>query len=405
MAVDPPRSIVYEHDKRAKEKVRKCGGSAMRKTLKLGQEARVFTATIHFNPTYGQLDGAVHVPEGQSIPDINQFLLDLYHGRQHIDRRRRSRLTRSTARHLRRESTPVLDEITVEMSDSESQELPTDAGKEGASREDANADPQPDPTGDQHESHQLEGKAETAAGDVPESAGQTIQSVAECVEVEDDADADADGSPEAVAMPLQALGREGEEAWADSGAVQGLSATDGLIEPGTSDVEIGCQTSMDGDIDWSELELPGMTENEQAPSDWLVVGAEDALNGELAKAAEDPRIASMQTKKIDQRRRLFERVSKEMWRARRDRTATEVAVAGGSYDGYGVHGRSGNNLEDGYEQRSHPAAKTQGGTSLMPRRTAQSPRRGESGCGASVEQQVRFFQALALRFRCQTGAD
>lgn len=77
MAVDPPRNIVYEHDKRAKEKVRKCGGSAKRKTLKLGQEARVFTATIHFNPTYGQLDGAVHVPEGQSIPDINQFVSQL----------------------------------------------------------------------------------------------------------------------------------------------------------------------------------------------------------------------------------------------------------------------------------------------------------------------------------------
>lgn len=287
----------------------------------------------------------------------------------------------------------MLDEITVEMSDSESQELPTDVGEEGASREDANADPQPDPTGDPHESHQVEGKAETAAGDVPESAGQTIQSVAECVEVEDDADADADGSPEAVAMPLQALGREGEEAWADCGAVQGLSATAGLIEPGTSDVEIGCQTSMDGDIDWSELELPGMTENEQATSDWLVVGAEDALNGELAKAPEYPGVASAQTERMDQRRRLFERVSKELWRARRDRTATEVAAAGGSSDGNSVHGRSRSNLEDGSKQRSYPAAKTQ------------SPRRGESGLGAPVEQQVRFFQALALRFRCQTGAD
>ncbi|KAK2051411.1 hypothetical protein LY76DRAFT_640144, partial [Colletotrichum caudatum] len=114
MAAFPSHSVEYEHDKKDKEKVRKRGNSAKNKTVKLGREARVFSATVHYNPTYGQLDGAIYVPEGQSIPDVNKFP---------IDRRRRSRLTRSTARHLRRESTPTLDEITVEMSDGDMQEL------------------------------------------------------------------------------------------------------------------------------------------------------------------------------------------------------------------------------------------------------------------------------------------
>ncbi|OBR01973.1 hypothetical protein CH63R_14545 [Colletotrichum higginsianum IMI 349063] len=124
---------------------RKAQGSQARR----GGEA-VFSATIDFNPTYGQLDGAV-VPEGQSIPDINQ---------------------------LGKTSTQIPN--------------------------------QPDSTGHQYDSHQLEGEAETAAGDVPESAGQNFQNMTKCVEDNADADADADAfsSPEAVAVTLEALGRE-----------------------------------------------------------------------------------------------------------------------------------------------------------------------------------------------------
>lgn len=76
-AVFRSHNIVYEHDKKAKEMVRKRGGSAKGKAIKFGQEARVFSATIHYNPTYGQLDGAIHIPEGQSIPDVHQFVSQL----------------------------------------------------------------------------------------------------------------------------------------------------------------------------------------------------------------------------------------------------------------------------------------------------------------------------------------
>ncbi|KAK6222518.1 patatin-like serine hydrolase [Colletotrichum tabaci] len=68
---------IHAYSKRAKDKVRKSGDSAKRKAVQLGQEARVFSAVLHFNPTYRRLDGAVHVPEGQSIPDVNGFLADL----------------------------------------------------------------------------------------------------------------------------------------------------------------------------------------------------------------------------------------------------------------------------------------------------------------------------------------
>ncbi|TIC97268.1 hypothetical protein CH35J_006541 [Colletotrichum higginsianum] len=68
---------IHAYSKRAKDKVRKSGDSAKRKAVQLGQEARVFSAVLHFNPTYRRLDGAVHVPEGQSIPDVNGFLAEL----------------------------------------------------------------------------------------------------------------------------------------------------------------------------------------------------------------------------------------------------------------------------------------------------------------------------------------
>ncbi|KAK1656941.1 hypothetical protein BDP55DRAFT_687469 [Colletotrichum godetiae] len=91
--------IVFTYDKKAKEKVRKCGASGKRKAVQLGEGAQVFSAVIHFNPTYGQLDGAVHVPDGQSIPDVNRFLAELVNGmhgcgrRRRVSRRRRKRLT------------------------------------------------------------------------------------------------------------------------------------------------------------------------------------------------------------------------------------------------------------------------------------------------------------------------
>ncbi|KAL0929508.1 uncharacterized protein CTRU02_215407 [Colletotrichum truncatum] len=98
MAIASPKRMLYKHDKRAKDKVRKSGGSAMRKAIQLGEEARVFSAVVHFNPTYGRLDGAVYVPEGESIPDVNAFLLELLNG-LHGNSRSRDPQQRAKTRH------------------------------------------------------------------------------------------------------------------------------------------------------------------------------------------------------------------------------------------------------------------------------------------------------------------
>ncbi|KDN60879.1 hypothetical protein CSUB01_12459 [Colletotrichum sublineola] len=74
----------HTYGKRAKDKVRKSGSSAKRKAIQLGKEAGVFSAVVYFNPTYGCLEGAVHVPDGQVIPDVNRFLEELRNSVQSI---------------------------------------------------------------------------------------------------------------------------------------------------------------------------------------------------------------------------------------------------------------------------------------------------------------------------------
>ncbi|KAI3534606.1 hypothetical protein CABS03_15111 [Colletotrichum abscissum] len=103
--------VVFTHGKKAKEKVRKCGASAKRKAVQLGEGAQVFSAVVHFNPTYGQLDGAVHVPDGQSIPDVNRFLAELVKGMHGTGRRRRA------TRRRRKRSTSEPGQSTAEIGD------------------------------------------------------------------------------------------------------------------------------------------------------------------------------------------------------------------------------------------------------------------------------------------------
>ncbi|KAL0929492.1 uncharacterized protein CTRU02_215658 [Colletotrichum truncatum] len=114
--------VAFVYDKKAKEKVRKCGGSAKRKAVQLGKGARVFSAVIHFNPTYGKLDGAVYVPQGESIPDVNQFLAELANGMPRIGGQRRA--TRRATRRRRGETiTPESSHATMETSDNKFGEL------------------------------------------------------------------------------------------------------------------------------------------------------------------------------------------------------------------------------------------------------------------------------------------
>ncbi|KDN62693.1 hypothetical protein CSUB01_10074 [Colletotrichum sublineola] len=66
----------YRRNKGTNE-VQDFGGSAKRQTIQLGQEANVFSAVIYYNLISRHLDGVVHVPRGQSIPDVNQFNIQM----------------------------------------------------------------------------------------------------------------------------------------------------------------------------------------------------------------------------------------------------------------------------------------------------------------------------------------
>ncbi|KAJ0333834.1 hypothetical protein KNSL1_013722 [Colletotrichum chrysophilum] len=77
MASPPRREKVSAEEKKAKDKVRKSGRSAEGKIIQLGETSQVFSTVVYFNPTYERLEGAVYVPEGQYMPDVNGFLVEL----------------------------------------------------------------------------------------------------------------------------------------------------------------------------------------------------------------------------------------------------------------------------------------------------------------------------------------
>jgi len=57
-----------------KEMVRKRTTSAVPKAIQTGKLGNIFTAYIFWNPTYRELQGGVHVPEGMDLPDLNKFV-------------------------------------------------------------------------------------------------------------------------------------------------------------------------------------------------------------------------------------------------------------------------------------------------------------------------------------------
>ncbi|KDN71875.1 hypothetical protein CSUB01_09608 [Colletotrichum sublineola] len=362
-------------------RVQKRGKSLQRKTVQLGKLAGGFSATVYWHPRLREYQGAIHVPKGQSIPDVSQLLLDLYHGREQIDCQRRSQPTQSAVRHQRRESTPVLDETAVEASKSESQKLPTDV-RDG---KDTGTDLQLASGADQHDAEHLATKAVTAGWQG--SLVDAVYNLADNVSSVDNADVDADGSPEEVGVSIATCNGAENDHLGD------------LMMEGTCEVESGCRPSTDGDFDWSGLEWPEWTENEPAMSDWLVVDVGGALEtGGPGEDAGHLTLGNMQTENMGQRR-LFECVSEHLWRANRDGTAAEIAAEGGSSDGDGVLVRSRDVSGDDCKQRAQPNTAVQGSTELMA-----SPTAAGSGVDIPMQHQAHFFQALALQFYRQSQA-
>ncbi|KAK0369578.1 C2H2 finger domain-containing protein [Colletotrichum limetticola] len=382
MAVSSSPDSGHDQDKKAKAKVRKSGRSAISKTLKLGREARVFTATIHYNPTYRQLDGAIHVPEGQSIPDVNRFLLDLYHGRHHIDRQRRSRAVRSAASPQKRETTPIVDGVAVKASESESQELLSGTTAVGLAECGANvgkddaADPSLASRGHQCETRRLGhlGAESATAGTagLQEGLEGAAFDLADRVDTlnNQDADFDVHGEP---------VGHETDR----FDLTRNQLPDEGL-----------CTVGDEVDLGWLEL-LPGVTENGPSLSDWPEMGLARTLN------SGGPSEEMQGVTKGIRQRRFFELVSSHVWRAEQGRSGAEIATEAYSADPDGAYGKLRNGCAKGSRQtlRMHGTMGQVAGPNAMKLSTAAG-----SGVGLPMQQQVRFFHAVVLRFRRQSGA-
>ncbi|KAH6972666.1 hypothetical protein EDB80DRAFT_784328 [Ilyonectria destructans] len=150
---------VHKHTVWQKDRFRKRTKTAKPRTVKLGKDCNTFAFMAFYNPTHDILDGSIWVPEGQSIPDLNGLANRLWSSqqttqtgplrrstrakKQTYNNNDNSKTTRKTAnkslvrpqpknqRRSRRqggakESSPVLHEITVAESDTES--IHEDAG-------------------------------------------------------------------------------------------------------------------------------------------------------------------------------------------------------------------------------------------------------------------------------------
>ncbi|ODA82746.1 hypothetical protein RJ55_01255 [Drechmeria coniospora] len=65
---------VHEHSIQQKAKARKSGPSVLQKIEELGRLANIFAATVHWDPTHLCFRIAVHLPEGETVPDLNGLI-------------------------------------------------------------------------------------------------------------------------------------------------------------------------------------------------------------------------------------------------------------------------------------------------------------------------------------------
>lgn len=65
---------VRGHTVQEKAKARKSGPSAKQKTLELGEKANVIAFMGYWDPTHLCFRAAVHLPEGETLPDVNRLV-------------------------------------------------------------------------------------------------------------------------------------------------------------------------------------------------------------------------------------------------------------------------------------------------------------------------------------------
>lgn len=73
-------SATMANDKSKKDKIRKSGRSLQEKTMKLGRVCDVFSALVYWNPTHRRMERVMHLPRGQTMPDVNRLVCVLPDG-------------------------------------------------------------------------------------------------------------------------------------------------------------------------------------------------------------------------------------------------------------------------------------------------------------------------------------
>ena len=62
------------HSKGQKDKIRKSGLSLQNKAIKLGEQCDIFSALAYWNPTHKRMETVMHLPRGQTLPDVNKLV-------------------------------------------------------------------------------------------------------------------------------------------------------------------------------------------------------------------------------------------------------------------------------------------------------------------------------------------
>ncbi|KAI9148657.1 hypothetical protein HJFPF1_10698 [Paramyrothecium foliicola] len=64
----------YDYDDKEKAKARKSGPSLLNKTIELGESARIFAATIYWEPTHRLYEVAAYLPDGEFVPSVHNLV-------------------------------------------------------------------------------------------------------------------------------------------------------------------------------------------------------------------------------------------------------------------------------------------------------------------------------------------
>jgi hypothetical protein len=75
----PTRLDRTSHARVEKAKVRKRGSSLRSKTKELGELCNIFSAVVYWDPTQRKMEYAMHLPDGERLPDINAIVRHFYY--------------------------------------------------------------------------------------------------------------------------------------------------------------------------------------------------------------------------------------------------------------------------------------------------------------------------------------